>query len=205
MGQFPIRGLAGAYAEFSRQASHLNTEVALLCRERYASHEGSGLGGGLKPMTWKNCKRLLVAAVLCFFSVSSGGSENALPDVKVELNRQGLSLRVTVRSRSENRVSLAQWRLPWGAGNPSMHFVPVDSDGVCIGNGYFPREYPDYRKVSVDPNGSISGEIDLQRVIPDLSKALKKSDVHLFWVYETPEELQIAHYSGGWVLIPQQK
>jgi hypothetical protein len=157
-------------------------------------------------MIWKNIHRcMLFVSVLCFFSLPTGGNEDTSPDVKVELSGKKLSLHVTVHSRSESRVTLAQWRLPWGGGQHSTHFVPVDSDGVCIGNGYFPEEYPGYRKVSIDPNGSTSGEVDLQRVIPDLGKALKNSDVHLFWVYGAPEELHIAHYSGGWILIPQQK
>jgi hypothetical protein len=86
-----------------------------------------------------------------------------------------------------------------------MLFVPVNRDGECIDNKLFAEEYPDYRKVSLEPNGSISGKIDLQRVIPELAEALKKSDVHLFWAYGAPKELNIARWSGGWILIPQQK
>jgi len=86
-----------------------------------------------------------------------------------------------------------------------MHFVPVDSDGVRIDDGSVREEYPDYRKISIEPNGSVSGEINLQREIPNLNIALKKSDVHLFWFYRAPEELRTMHYAGGWVLIPQQK
>jgi hypothetical protein len=37
-----------------------------------------------------------------------------------------------------------------------------------------------------------------------LDEALKKSEVHLFWFYESPKELNIQHWSGGWVLIPKQ-
>ncbi len=86
-----------------------------------------------------------------------------------------------------------------------MLLVPVNDDGACIDNKYYVEEYPNYEKVSIDPNGSVSGEIDLRRVIPELDQAVKKSDVHLFWAYKAPEELHIAHWSGGWILIPRQK
>ena len=157
-------------------------------------------------MTWNSIHRCaLFVSVLCFFSVPSGGNEDTSPDIKVELSGQKLSLHVTVHSHSENRVTLAQWRLPWGRQQHIMHFVPVDSDGTCFDNAYFAEEYPDYRKVSIDPKGYVSGGLDLQRVVPNLGKALKKSDVHLFWVYRAPEELHIGPYSGGWILIPRQK
>jgi hypothetical protein len=38
-----------------------------------------------------------------------------------------------------------------------------------------------------------------------LDAALKKSEVHLFWAYEAPKQLNIPHWSGGWVLIPKQQ
>jgi hypothetical protein len=157
-------------------------------------------------MTWNSIPRyMLFISLFCFFSAPTAGNEDSLPDVKVELISQKLSLHITVRSRSEDRVTLAQWRLPWGRQQHIMHFVPVDSDGACVANNAFPEVYPDYRKISIEPKGYVSGEIDLQTVMPNLSKALKKSDVHLFWVYRAPEELHIAQYSGGWVLIPQKK
>jgi hypothetical protein len=86
-----------------------------------------------------------------------------------------------------------------------MHLVPVGSDGVCIGNKYVREEYPDYRKVTIEPNGFLTGEIDLRREIPELGEALKRSEVHLFWFYRPPEELHIEQYEGGWVLIPHRK
>ncbi len=86
-----------------------------------------------------------------------------------------------------------------------MLLTPVNSDGACVANRYYVEEYPNYNKVSIEPNGSISGEIDLKRVMPELGDAVKKSDVHLFWAYKAPEELHIGSWSGGWILIPQQK
>jgi len=156
-------------------------------------------------MSRSSISSLLVTAMLCFFSASSDGNEDKSSDVKVELSSQKpLWLHVTVRSRAETQVTLPTWRLPWGNGN-TMMLLPVDRYSQCFDNKYVAESYPDYRKVSVDPNGSISGDIDLQKVLPGLEEALKKSDIHLFWTYEAPEQLHIARWSGGWIQIPQRR
>ena len=151
-------------------------------------------------------RRFLVAVPVALIIASSGGGRETQPsDVQVTLDGQKpLSLDVTVRSRAEGPVTLAKWRLPWG-NQRSMLLVPVSRNGECIDNKYFAEEYPEYEKVSIEANGTISGTIDLQKVIPELGEALKKSDVHLFWAYKAPEELRIARWSGGWILVPQQK
>jgi len=86
-----------------------------------------------------------------------------------------------------------------------MIFVPVNGDGQCIGERLLPVDDSGFQKLSLDPNESTTGDIDLRRFVPELEKALKKSDVHLFWAYKAPEELHIARWSGGWILIPKQK
>lgn len=154
----------------------------------------------------RSSKRYLVALFgSLILAGTSGGSDPAPSYVDVSLSTQKpLTLAITIRSRSEDRVTLAKWRLPWG-NKSSILLVPVNDEGVCIDNKYYVEEYPNYEKVSIDPKGSISGEIDLQRSIPELSESLKKSDVHLFWAYRAPSELQIGEWSGGWILIRKEK
>jgi len=154
----------------------------------------------------RNIKRCLLAvSVALVFAVSGGGQETQPSDVQVTLDSQKpLSLTVRVRSRSEGQVTLAKWRLPWG-NQRAMLLVPVSRSGECIDNKYFAEEYPEYEKVSIAANATVSGKIDLQKAIPELSEAVKASDVHLFWAYKAPDELHIAPWSGGWLLIPQQK
>ena len=69
----------------------------------------------------------------------------------------------------------------------------------------FQEEYPDYRRVTFQPNESLSGDVSLEKGFTGLDAALKKSDVQLFWAYDAPEELNIPLWSGGWILLPQQK
>ncbi|SRR6266478_9726758 len=150
-------------------------------------------------------KCLFATAIFCFFSASSDGNEDASPDVKVELSSQKpLWLHVTVRSRAETRVTLYKYLLPWGNLN-SMLFVPVNRYGQCVVEKAFPIDDPSPETVLIEPIGALSGDMDLRRFVPGLEKALKKSDIHLFWAYKAPEELNIPRWSGGWILIPQQK
>lgn len=152
-----------------------------------------------------NLSLCITLIVLCLLTLPVGGSEATLPGVQVELDgHEPLSLRVTVSSRAEARVSFPKYRLPWGNRN-SMIFVPVDGDGRCVGDRAVPIDDSGYEKVSLGPSESITGNIDLRRVLPELEKELKKSDVHLFWAYAPPEELRIGRWSGGWLLIQQQK
>jgi hypothetical protein len=150
-------------------------------------------------------KSLLPLIASLLLSVSSGGSESIPSSIQVELDGKiPLLLHVTVRSHAESKVTFPKYRLPWG-NRTSMLFVPVNLEGQCIDNKFFPIDDPSYEKISLEPNGSISGDVDLQRFVPGLDKALRKSDVHLFWAYQAPKELNIAQWSGGWILIPQQK
>ena len=68
----------------------------------------------------------------------------------------------------------------------------------------YPIDDPSPETVSFEPNEQQSGDINLQMKLIGLDEALKKSEVHLFWFYESPKELNIPHWSGGWVLIPKQ-
>ena len=156
-------------------------------------------------MSWSSIRKCLVVAVtLCIFSVPSGGIEDTSPDVKVELSSQKpLSLHVTVRCRAETRVTFDKYLLPWG----NIHSMMLIA--VTPGERYIKRIYPiddptTYR-VSMDPNEQQSGDVNLQLRFIGLDAALKKSDIHLFWTYQAPKELNIRRWSGGWILIPQQK
>jgi hypothetical protein len=64
---------------------------------------------------------------------------------------------------------------------------------------------PSPEKISLDPNQSLSSDINLVEVFKDLNGAIRKSDIHLFWAYRAPDGLNLPRWSGGWILLPQQK
>ena len=67
-----------------------------------------------------------------------------------------------------------------------------------------PVSDPGWKEISVKPGETLTGDVDLRYVIGD-SSALKKSDVLLFWAYKAPAALRLPNWSGGLVVIPQQK
>jgi hypothetical protein len=66
-------------------------------------------------------------------------------------------------------------------------------------------EDPTPERVSIEPNESLSGEVNLEKAFAGFDAALRESDIHVFWAYQAPKELNIGRWSGGWILIPQQK
>jgi len=148
---------------------------------------------------------LILAVAFLAFSVACGGSETkSSSDIQVQLtNQKPLSLRFTVWSRAATRVAFRKSRLPWG-NRYSTILVAVTPHGEYLERN-FPIDDPSPEKITIGPNESVSGEINLQNVFGGLDGALKKSDIHVFWAYQAPKELNIAQWSGGWILIPQQE
>jgi hypothetical protein len=149
-------------------------------------------------------KYLVICAALFLASTGSGGSETDRNGIQVHMSdEKPLWLHVTLRSFSESRITLNSVYLPWTS-RYSMVLVPVKPDGQCLAK-YYPVDDPPLGHVSLEAHGSLSGDLDLRRVLPGLEEALKKSDIHLFWAYQAPEELQATRWSGGWILIPKTK
>jgi hypothetical protein len=153
-----------------------------------------------------NKRYLVTVAMLLLFllSAGSGAGETMPTGIKVGLNPQkGLWLPVTLQSFAEARITLDKERVPWGS-KYSMILVAVTSNGQRL-EEYPSFDDPGFEKVSLDPRVSVSGDINLADYFRDLDGVVKKSDVQLFWAYKAPDELHIPHWSGGWILIPQQK
>lgn len=151
-------------------------------------------------------RRSLIALILALLFLLSGdpAGSQAAPGIQVELNSQKrLWLRITLRSLARSRLTLDREKLPWGS-KYSMILVAVTPDGrrLDVDPSF---DDPGFEKVSLEANESLSGDINLQNAIKGLGDQVRKSDVHLFWAYKAPEELHIARWSGGWILIPQQK
>jgi hypothetical protein len=149
--------------------------------------------------------RSLLSAIILFTCLSAVGAAQNTPKaaIQVELNRQKpLHLAVTLKSGSANTVTLYRSDLPWGI-RDSMIFVAVRPNGEPIDLALIADD-PGPTQVSVKPREMLTGDIDLRHVIRDLN-VLRKSDVLLFWAYKSPAELQIPRWSGGLVILPQQK
>ena len=144
----------------------------------------------------------VVALLLfCLTPVSVGEMS---PGIHVELSSlKPLWLHVTLKIGADSRVTLYSSQLPWG-NKYSMILMAALPNGQSL-KKELTIDDPSPRQASLDPEVPVSGDINLGSVFGDLKEALRKSDVQLFWAYEAPAELHIARWSGGWILIPQQK
>ena len=149
--------------------------------------------------------RTLAIALLLLAAVPKVGfTQNAQkPGVEVALNRQHpLRLRVTLTSGSATTATIYHAELPWGIRH-SMIFSAVRPNGEPI-DLIFPIDDPGGAEVSIKARETLTGDIDLRNCFRDLN-ALKKSDVLLFWAYKSPAQLHLPHWTGGLVVIPQQR
>lgn len=143
---------------------------------------------------------ILLLTGLSVVAIAQNKSE---PPIQVQLNPQKhLHLRVTLQSDAATTATIYQADLPWGI-RDSMIYSAVRPNGEPI-ELIFPTDDPGPATISVKPGETLVGDIDLQYVIRDLSVA-KKSDVLLFWAYKAPAALHITRWTGGLVVIPQQK
>jgi len=83
-----------------------------------------------------------------------------------------------------------------------MVFAAVRPNGDAV-ELPLPVSDPGLSEMSVKAGETLTGDIDLRYVIDP--NALKKSDVLLFWAYKAPAALHIPRWTGGLVVIPQQK
>ena len=148
-------------------------------------------------------KVCLAALVLATLSNPAFAQNRPKPGVEVALSRTNpLHLRVTLTSGAASTATIYHADLPWGI-RDSMVFAVTRPNGEPI-DLIFPVDDPGPAKVSIKPKETLIGDIDLRYVIRDLN-VLKKSDVLLFWGYKAPSELHIPRWTGGLVVIPQQR
>jgi hypothetical protein len=139
------------------------------------------------------------------FTVTIGKAENLRGAIQVELNSEkSLRLHVSLRSGIDTRTTCYKSRLPWGSVH-SLILIAVTRSGHLLDKKLLPIDDPSPDRVTLEPDELLSGEIDLQKYFKDLRSSLQKSDIQLFWAYEAPEELRIPRWSGGWILIKQDK
>ena len=145
---------------------------------------------------------LLSILLLASLSVVAVAQNKSEPAIQVQLNPQKpLHLRLTLRSGAATTVKINRFDLPWGY-RYSMVFAASRPNEEPV-ELLLPVSDPGLAEMSVKPGETLTGDIDLRNVIDQ--KALKKSDVLLFWAYKAPAVLHIPRWSGGLVVVPQQR
>src|SRR5712691_10347668 len=104
-----------------------------------------------------NSRYMFALAAVLILAVPIGGAEALPSGIQVELDSQKLSLRVTLTSHAETRVTFPKYRLPWGNRNSMILVAVTPGKDYIVRN--FPIDDPSYEKVSVEPNESLSGDV----------------------------------------------
>jgi hypothetical protein len=141
--------------------------------------------------------RFATAVMLCFATLLTATVAQDTPQnaIQVELNpHKPLRLHVKLRSGAATAATIFRSQLPWG-NRYSMVLTAVKSNGERI-EFFYPEDEPGMEQVTIAPGASIEGDLDLSDVFADLS-VTKKSDVHLFWAYKSPEALHISSLVWG--------
>ena len=145
-----------------------------------------------------------VLILVLFVLTSSGQKKTEQEGIQVRVGSlQPLRLQITLRSDADKRVVINKGQLPW-ATRYSMVLVATNSDSEPL-EKVLPVEDPAWKQISVQPGQALTGTLDLDGIFKGLDEARKKSDVHLFWAYQAPPELNIGRWSGGWILLPRSK
>jgi hypothetical protein len=155
-------------------------------------------------MVSNNWRRLFTG--VCFVllcQVSLGGQRRPTDAVRVEVSAENpFRLRVTLRSIAHTPITIHTGDLPWMSQN-RMLLVAVGPMGQCVPR-FMAIADPPAGEVSLNPNKPLSGEINLTGAFKDLEDTVRRSELHLFWAYKSPDGLGLPQWSGGWILIPQQ-
>jgi hypothetical protein len=135
--------------------------------------------------------RFVSAVILCLAALLPASVAQDTPQsaIQVELNpHKPLRLHVKLRSGSATAVTIFRSQLPW-ENRYSMILTAVKSNGEHV-ELIYPEDEPSPQEITIAPREIIEGDLDLSDVFADL-KETKKSDVHLFWAYKSPEALHI--------------
>ena len=123
--------------------------------------------------------------------------------IRVEVvHKAHLLLHVTLESGDTKEVKITRDQLPWSPGH-RMVIAVVMPTGKCL-DRELPVQDPIFDEIILKPNTPMTDDIDLEDLFPGLKSAMQKVDLHLFWAYEAPEQLQTPRWSGGWILIPRK-
>jgi hypothetical protein len=133
----------------------------------------------------------LWSTLLCLiFVLPSSGAAEMQPDIAVQAKilpalAHGPILEISMTNVGDQAISLFKANLPWSTRH-ALLLVPVTADQKAkrLDEALYIDD-PGPGVVTLSPSQVLSGRIDLGRRFPGLRDALQRSDVILFWSYET--------------------
>jgi hypothetical protein len=146
------------------------------------------------------CTLAFALALLTFTCKGQGQAPDKGLTVGIA-SQKPLLLHFTLKSGSSTPVEIFRSQVPW-ATRYSVVLAVVKANGECL-EKVLAIEDPPVGKISVNPEQALTGDLNLEVIFKGLDEARKKSDLHLFWAYQAPDQLKIGGWSGGWILVPR--
>jgi len=116
------------------------------------------------------------------------------------------TLDVRLTNETSKPITVPKHLLPWSSAYSAL-IVAVKTDAVgTVLDRSRPVDDPLVGTETIQPNQTLTGQIDLSRRFPGLSDALRERDVIVFWShqFQIVDGDQLPRI-GGWVLLPKQR
>jgi hypothetical protein len=119
--------------------------------------------------------------------------------VSVRAVATGPRLAFVVKNVSDEPVTLEEWRLPWGQRQSVVVIAAERKSGAPLKQATLIDDVFQSPKVTINPGKSLSGEIDLTHYVADIDSKLRKTDLILFWYYNSRGVAGSLGEYGGWL------
>jgi hypothetical protein len=121
------------------------------------------------------------------------------------------TLVLTLRNAGDRDLTLFNGYLPWRFWHSMTLKAVEDAPGApCLpGPRLVPIQDPVSATTTIKPGRSVAGQIDLRERFPGIEKALRRTDVIVFWSYQGrvtgPMSATVPlQRVGGWLLVPHR-
>ena len=129
-------------------------------------------------------------------------------EMKVAVEATGTpahKLEMHLTNQSPGPITVFRHSLPWSSAYSAL-VVAVRTDAVgTVLDRSTPVDDPVVGTLTIEPNETLTGQIDLDRRFPGLADELKKRDVIVFWSHQlrTVDGAALPR-TGGWALLAKQ-
>ncbi len=130
-------------------------------------------------------------------------------EMKVTVEATGTparKLEMRLTNQSPGPITVFRHSLPWSSAYSAL-VVAVEADAVgTVLDRSTPVDDPIAGALTIKPNETLTGQIDLDRRFPSLSHELKERDVIVFWSHQlqTTDGDPLPR-TGGWTLLSKQR
>jgi hypothetical protein len=156
-------------------------------------------------------RRKVISVVCAWTFLLAGGASAQTPSplqVDAFIDHKGKELTVSFRitNNASEAVVINESALPWGDRYGVLLFAVTKREQQSLKARYPVSDVFVEKPVRLESKASISGIVEVSGRFGDISAALGKDDLLVFWFYEPKDakRKELGQY-GGWLLVPRIK